>query len=279
MADADFAIGGGGTTTWERLCVGLPTLAISVADNQVPACSALARAGLIHYAGDAAALDGTKLHALLVESFNNPAALANMSEAGQVLVDGLGTLRVLEAIEPTSLKRLQLRSACRDDVAIYFDWVNDPEVRHQAINSEPISWTRHRDWFNDRLSDDQSQLYVLQAGKLPVGQIRFDLENKEARIDYSLDYLVRGRGWAAHLVAMGARRLHEVAPVVLRAEVKVGNRASCAVFRKLGFSETAKSQGEPDLRIFRSSCLSIAADASTMAGPIACKDGSAAATG
>jgi UDP-2,4-diacetamido-2,4,6-trideoxy-beta-L-altropyranose hydrolase len=34
MANADLAIGAAGSTTWERCCLGLPTLAIVVADNQ-----------------------------------------------------------------------------------------------------------------------------------------------------------------------------------------------------------------------------------------------------
>ena len=34
MAAADMAIGAGGASTWERCCLGLPTLAVIVADNQ-----------------------------------------------------------------------------------------------------------------------------------------------------------------------------------------------------------------------------------------------------
>ena len=42
MAEADLAIGAGGTTTWERCCLGLPSLVVSIAENQRPACEALA---------------------------------------------------------------------------------------------------------------------------------------------------------------------------------------------------------------------------------------------
>ena len=34
MAEADLAIGAGGTTTWERCCLGLPAVLLIVADNQ-----------------------------------------------------------------------------------------------------------------------------------------------------------------------------------------------------------------------------------------------------
>ena len=51
MSEADLAIGAGGATTWERCCLGLPSLVVSIAENQRPACAALAVAGVIQYLG------------------------------------------------------------------------------------------------------------------------------------------------------------------------------------------------------------------------------------
>jgi UDP-2,4-diacetamido-2,4,6-trideoxy-beta-L-altropyranose hydrolase len=51
MATADLAIGAGGATVWERFCLGLPSIVISLAENQKPVCEDLARAGLIEYLG------------------------------------------------------------------------------------------------------------------------------------------------------------------------------------------------------------------------------------
>lgn len=47
MKSADIAIGAVGTTTWERCCVGLPTLATIYAENQRRSAEALAREGVI----------------------------------------------------------------------------------------------------------------------------------------------------------------------------------------------------------------------------------------
>ena len=52
MNDADLALGAGGTTTWERMFLGLPTVLTSIADNQ-SGCEALADEGFIVYVGRA----------------------------------------------------------------------------------------------------------------------------------------------------------------------------------------------------------------------------------
>jgi len=53
MNAADLALGAGGTTTWERLALGLPSIVTAIADNQVEICENCARAGLIDYLGRA----------------------------------------------------------------------------------------------------------------------------------------------------------------------------------------------------------------------------------
>ncbi|VFM98156.1 MAG: UDP-2,4-diacetamido-2,4,6-trideoxy-beta-L-altropyranose hydrolase [Candidatus Kentron sp. G] len=257
MARADLAIGAGGTATWERLCLGLPSLVISIAENQELACLALARAGLIRYLGDAVTVDEERMRAALGGIMDDPEEIAGQSLAGRLLVDGLGALRVLETLDPTPVEQLHLRPVNEDDITLYYDWANEPEVRRQSIDSSPIPWTRHRDWFHDKLTDARSHLFVLQAGGLPAGQVRFDGKNDEVRIDYSLDPLVRGRGWAAYMVAMGAKRLQESRPVMLRAEVKFGNHVSRAVFLRLGFEEDIGGGGR--MRIFRLPSSRIAA--------------------
>ena len=40
MADADLFIGAGGTSSWERCCIGLPALVIATADNQIAQATA-----------------------------------------------------------------------------------------------------------------------------------------------------------------------------------------------------------------------------------------------
>ena len=52
MNEADLAIGAGGTTTWERCFMELPTIVISIAENQHTGCEFVAKnTGIIYYLG------------------------------------------------------------------------------------------------------------------------------------------------------------------------------------------------------------------------------------
>ena len=51
MSIADLAIGAGGTTSWERMCLGIPSIVVSIAENQNSACQKLGRDGLVNYLG------------------------------------------------------------------------------------------------------------------------------------------------------------------------------------------------------------------------------------
>ena len=244
---ADLALGAGGATTWERMCLGLPAVVVSIAENQRPACEALASSGHILYLGDLASVGADDFARALNAVMRNPEHLVAMSTAGCSLVDGLGTARLVEALSPTASTDLKLRPAAAADVYSYFQWANDPVVRRQSLSPAPIPWDTHRDWFSGKLASPDSQLFVLMAGDLPVGQVRFDRSGDEAWIDYSLDRFVRGRGWASRLVALGCAAIDP--HLRLMAQVRIGNAASRAVFARLGF-EPQPSPGRDGVELF-----------------------------
>jgi UDP-2,4-diacetamido-2,4,6-trideoxy-beta-L-altropyranose hydrolase len=98
MVDADLAIGAGGTTTWERLCVGVPSVVVSVAANQRASCESLREAGLIEYAGDIDSIDRDHLRWTLESFLASADRLETLSERGRAMVDGLGAARVADAM-------------------------------------------------------------------------------------------------------------------------------------------------------------------------------------
>ena len=94
IADADLAIGAGGSSAWERCVLGLPSLCLVLADNQVDTAHALEANGA------AVSLDvrSPDFDALFADAFSDliaaPDRLARMSQAAASLCDGLGAPRV-----------------------------------------------------------------------------------------------------------------------------------------------------------------------------------------
>lgn len=94
MENADLAIGAGGTTTWERCCLGLPSLVIQIANNQKELIHQGLAINIFEYLGDMATLNVTDIVEKLNEIATNPRRLKLMSQNGMNLVDGLGAQRI-----------------------------------------------------------------------------------------------------------------------------------------------------------------------------------------
>lgn len=98
MMKADLAIGAGGSTLWERCYLGLPSIVISVADNQIEASQALAKAGAIDYLGFYATVDSARIGMAVEHLVANPHLLNKMSYHGQGIVPQIGTEKVVKEI-------------------------------------------------------------------------------------------------------------------------------------------------------------------------------------
>ena len=97
MAAVDLALCAGGTTALEMAALGIPTVLVTVADNQEPSAAALAKAGCAHLAGRgiAAFPNAAKV---LEDLLRDPAAREDMGRAGTALVDGRGVERIAGAL-------------------------------------------------------------------------------------------------------------------------------------------------------------------------------------
>jgi UDP-2,4-diacetamido-2,4,6-trideoxy-beta-L-altropyranose hydrolase len=98
MSEADTFIGAGGTTTWERFCLGLPSLVIAVAENQVPTAQYLGKLGAIDYIGRAEDLTEDGLRVALSRFLMDQEGRSRMADLGMQLVDGKGAERVAGAL-------------------------------------------------------------------------------------------------------------------------------------------------------------------------------------
>jgi UDP-2,4-diacetamido-2,4,6-trideoxy-beta-L-altropyranose hydrolase len=94
MIMADLAVGAGGSTTWERCCVGLPTLVIASTIYEAATARAVERAGAGCYLGMHHEVTPFQIASALERLLYEPEAVRSWSEQAAELVDGRGTDRV-----------------------------------------------------------------------------------------------------------------------------------------------------------------------------------------
>jgi UDP-2,4-diacetamido-2,4,6-trideoxy-beta-L-altropyranose hydrolase len=91
MADSDLAIGAAGATSWERCCLGVPTILLAIADNQRQVAVQLDEIGAAVYSGDTAS--GPKNAAQITLSLlPSTVKLTLLAQASAMLCDGKGAL-------------------------------------------------------------------------------------------------------------------------------------------------------------------------------------------
>jgi UDP-2,4-diacetamido-2,4,6-trideoxy-beta-L-altropyranose hydrolase len=237
FARHDLQIGAGGGATWERCCIGAPTVALALAANQTATVPALASLGAVR----AASLPGTVLTSdpplrnVLTELLHDAAARASLAEHAAALVDGRGAERVaLFLLGPS----LQVRSASAEDAEQLYRWRNHQAVRAVSGQGEPIAWAKHLAWLEGVLASPNRHLFVGQVGDLPVGSIRFDrVATGETEVSLYLDPDLQGLGLGPHLLQAGEQAvcLQLGAALTLQASVLPGNRASQRLFEGNGY--------------------------------------------
>jgi UDP-2,4-diacetamido-2,4,6-trideoxy-beta-L-altropyranose hydrolase len=96
MADSDIAIGAAGSTSWERCCLGLPSVIVVLANNQQPIADNLKRLGAAKIIS--AMCTDSEMRDALAAAFLDCSILRQMSTAGAGVVDGRGTARIVSRL-------------------------------------------------------------------------------------------------------------------------------------------------------------------------------------
>ena len=98
MAKADFAIGAGGSATWERCCLGLPSIVFCLANNQRDIVKGLDLIGAGQYIDSQVVSNSSALKDYILEFIKNRKHFKSLSEKAYTITDGEGVNRVCEAL-------------------------------------------------------------------------------------------------------------------------------------------------------------------------------------
>lgn len=247
MAAADLAVGAAGTSSWERCCVGLPSVTLVLAENQRTVAARLVEAG-----ASLGADTPEEAASAAVSLLHDPSRRARMSAAAAAVTSGEGAALVADELlrgaagSAAAPAAWALRQAGSDDSELIWLWRNDPVMRAMAKTSDPITWADHAAWFDRTLARPSSSLYLIEVDYSPAAMVRFDALDGEAAVSINVNPDLRGRGVGRRALVMACERYAAEAasprPRVV-AEVRVGNAPSLRLFRSAGFVEAGTDAG------------------------------------
>jgi RimJ/RimL family protein N-acetyltransferase len=257
MAWADVAVAAGGSTSWELAFMGLPTLAVILADNQEKIVQGLEQAGVVVSLGWYHNLTAEQISAEIGRLLQNPAHRQEMSQRGQQLVDGYGAERVIQAMTRQN-RLLRARPAVFQDAPSLFQWVNDPLTRQMSFYSEPIPWENHLQWLEKVLATPQRSLLIVEIWQnerwVAAGQVRFD---EDGTVSIGLAPELRGKRLALPVLQTAVAFYYTCHPQKqLVAYIKPDNTPSQKIFTQAGFALAGSAEVAGNL------CLKFVCDCS-----------------
>lgn len=102
VSAADIAIGASGQTSFERCCLGLPSLLVVTADNQTQFADALVAAGAVERL---TSLEEADIASAVSTFVRDPARLHSMSRRAAALCDGAGAARAIKVVASIAAPR------------------------------------------------------------------------------------------------------------------------------------------------------------------------------
>lgn len=244
MAESTIAVTAAGSTCWEMAFMGLPSIALVIADNQRGIAARLAAMQMAVVPDENA--QSSEIRQAIIDLAGDFERRRAMSLIGQATIDGWGAQRTAAVLRGDGGSRL--RPAESSDCGLIWLWANDPQTRANSFNAAPIPWETHVDWFARQLASPDVRFWVLEDSAAPVGHIRYQAsaDGKTAAINYTVGPSYRGKGYGTRLLIESAEHAcRELKVETLEGMTFAENIASASAFRSAGFmpAETRQIEG------------------------------------
>ena len=209
MMKADLAIGGSGSTNWERLCLGLPAIVISLADNQRQIAHQLHQFGLVRWIGDSG-----KINRDIIQNALDPLLIDGLPDDWSLhchnIVDGKGTERICTILSFSENTQLSVRPVTLSDEDQILSWMPKWEDIRPKGPLCDYSNDKPKKWFRTRIRDiERCKFYIVETiPGIPVGFVSF-IENEGCwSINYALPSYLKNRKFDRTLLESAMIRFH-----------------------------------------------------------------------
>jgi UDP-2,4-diacetamido-2,4,6-trideoxy-beta-L-altropyranose hydrolase len=221
----------------ESCALGCSIITGYTAENQLGILAGLTSAGAAISLGHFQTLDQETTRKKIEIFFSDLALRREQKKNQRLLIDGKSGLRI--ALNFLEINRsASCRKAKPDDAQQVFAWANDPAVRSNSFQSEPISWENHVQWYNQALQTPAITMWIYSINHIPAAQMRLNADGNTATISYSVASDFRGKGLGSwlleHVCILTQLEIPEIE--YLQGWVKKANIASFKAFERSGFS-------------------------------------------
>ncbi len=236
MLRHDIAIGAPGTTSWERACLGLPSILIPLADNQQTICDQLiAHQAIIKVSFEDIASQLLSAYKTLINRWDD------FYQANLKICDGLGTRRLVleiqQLIKPNKHSYLELVLASSKDIKIIYDWQCHPNTREFSLTPEPPKWENHKHWMERKLKSTTDYFYLIvdKNGGEKLGALRLDQIKPK---HYLVSIFIAPKSYGQGIATAALRMADSIYPdMTLHATVLEGNIASQQLFKNAKYTQ------------------------------------------
>jgi UDP-2,4-diacetamido-2,4,6-trideoxy-beta-L-altropyranose hydrolase len=163
---ADLAVGACGSTSWERCCLGLPSIVVTIADNQEPIAKELHLKGVVRWLGHCDNITKNLIYNELKSFINQN--LEAWSDACKLVTDGHGTRKVTSFLTLESSTVLTPRKAQLTDEDFFLSCVGY-EIGKSAKKTQEkfLQYLRNHEKY---------RIYIIQIdSNLPICTVQFTL--------------------------------------------------------------------------------------------------------
>lgn len=245
IARTDIGIGAGGASAYERALLGLPSIVLTLADNQRPVVRMLVAAGAAVDGGGCDDDIAARLHGLMEAFFADNEARVRMARCASRLIDGRGAVRIMLGLLDNATDRegarVLLRLAASEDEEWLLYLQSQPQTRRFFRDPAPPTASEHHRWMQRTLADPTRTLLMIERDGRSVGMVRLDhlpdrKSERRCEISIAVDPDHFGRGIASSALSL-VRQLYP--GMEFDAVVMSDNLASQALFAAAGFVRIA----------------------------------------
>jgi UDP-2,4-diacetamido-2,4,6-trideoxy-beta-L-altropyranose hydrolase/UDP-4-amino-4,6-dideoxy-N-acetyl-beta-L-altrosamine N-acetyltransferase len=241
MSNSDIAIGAAGSTTWERCCLGLPTIQIVIAKNQLFLAETLSHHNIVKLVRE---IKGT---AHLLES-----SFEWMKSIGSSLLqicDGMGSYKVFNKMTDYKiiLEEFGEVNLCNyvnlneNDKMLALSMRNHPEIKKRMYNDDLILEVDHFDFIKNLEIDTEKRYFLVKQKGNTIGSINFSKINYDNSVELGIytNPFLKFKGFGRLLESAASHyAFTELGVRKIRLEVLSNNKRAINFYNKCGFKLT-----------------------------------------